>query len=90
MLQLSQPAEVPCSCLYADLYMLRRFLRARSHDLAKAKAMFLAHLQWRKEFGADDLDKFEFTERDAVISVYPQGYHKVDKQVLCTHLESCT
>lgn len=61
--------------------MLRRFLRARSHDLAKAQAMFLAHIQWRKDFGADELDKFEFTERDAVISVYPQGYHKVDRQV---------
>ena len=65
----------------ADMHMLRRFLRARSHDVAKAKAMFLAHIQWRKEFGVDELDSFEFTERDAVISLYPQGYHKTDKLV---------
>lgn len=65
----------------ADMHMLRRFLRARSHDLAKARAMFLAHIQWRKEFGVDELDNFEFTERDAVISLYPQGYHKTDKLV---------
>ena len=77
----------------ADIHMLRRYLRARGHDLAKAKAMFLAHIQWEKDFGVAELDQFEFTERDAVISVYPQGYHKVDKQVrallkawLCLHL----
>ncbi|KAL3132182.1 hypothetical protein ABBQ32_008786 [Trebouxia sp. C0010 RCD-2024] len=62
-----------------DMYMQRRFLRARNHDVQKAKAMFMAHVQWRKEFGADTLDEFVFHERDAIISLYPQGYHKTDK-----------
>ena len=65
----------------ADMYMQRRFLRARSHDIAKAKAMFMAHMQWRKEFGVDELHNFVFQERDAMISLYPQGYHKTDKVV---------
>ncbi|DBA77767.1 hypothetical protein WJX77_009166 [Trebouxia sp. C0004] len=62
-----------------DMYMQRRFLRARNHDVAKAKAMFMTHMQWRKEFGVDQLDQFVFQERDAMISLYPQGYHKMDK-----------
>lgn len=41
----------------------------------------MAHVQWRKEFGADTLDQFVFQERDAIISLYPQGYHKTDKMV---------
>ena len=43
--------------------------------------MFRAHIQWRREFGADELDNFHFHERDAFISMYPQGYHKTDKIV---------
>lgn len=62
-----------------DMYMQRRFLRARNHDVAKAKAMFMTHMQWRREFGVDQLDQFVFQERDAMISLYPQGYHKMDK-----------
>ena len=50
--------------------------------------MFMAHVQWRKEFGADTLDQFVFQERDAIISLYPQGYHKTDKMVgfICLQL----
>jgi hypothetical protein len=66
----------------ADLYTYRRFLRARQHDLARAKAMWHDHLAWRKEYEADTiLDNFHFHERDAFISLYPQGYHKTDKMV---------
>ena len=44
--------------------------------------MFTADAEWRKEFGTDTiLDDFHFHERDAFISVYPQGYHKTDKMV---------
>ena len=67
--------------LSADRYTLRRFLRARSHNVAKALQMFKAHLEWRREFGTDELDKFHFHERDAFISLYPQGYHMTDKLV---------
>ncbi|KAL4418792.1 hypothetical protein ABPG77_005506 [Micractinium sp. CCAP 211/92] len=63
-----------------DRFYLRRFLRARQHELPRAKAMFLAHLKWRKENGIDGiLEDFHFQERDAFLSIYPQGYHKTDK-----------
>jgi hypothetical protein len=34
---------------------LLRFLRARGFNIAKAKAMFEAMLEWRKEIGADTI-----------------------------------
>lgn len=64
----------------ADKYYLRRFLRARHHDLRKAIDMFLAHLKWREDFGVDTiLEDFHFHERDAFLTLYPQGYHKTDR-----------
>lgn len=38
-----------------DDQSLLRFLRARSFDIAKAKAMFEAMLEWRQEVGADTI-----------------------------------
>ena len=61
--------------------MYRRFLRARQHDVPRAVEMWTAHLAWRREIGADTiLEDFHFPERDAFISLYPQGYCNVDKQ----------
>eukprot|EP00887_Chlorella_sp_A99_P007107 scaffold2.g7107.t1 len=63
-----------------DRYYLRRFLRARQHNLGRAQEMFLAHLKWRAQSDVDAiLDDFQFTERDAFLTLYPQGYHKTDK-----------
>ena len=67
-----------------DVYMLRRFLRARQHDIPRAKEFWAQHIKWRQEFGVDEMDKFHFHERDAFISLYPQGYHKTDKMVCST------
>ena len=65
-----------------DWYFLRRFLRARQHDLKRAKEMYAATVRWRAEFGTDTImEDFHFHERDAFISLYPQGYHKTDKSV---------
>ena len=67
-----------------DMYFLRRFLRARQHDLKRAKEMYTASMKWRREFGVEDVtNNFHFTERDAFIALYPQGYHKTDKLVRC-------
>jgi hypothetical protein len=64
----------------ADKVYLRRFLRARQHDIPRAKEMFLAHLQWRHDNSIDTiLDDFHFHERDAFLTLYPQGYHKTDR-----------
>jgi hypothetical protein len=42
--------------------------------------MFLAHLKWRKDVGVDTiLEDFHFHERDAFLTLYPQGYHKTDR-----------
>lgn len=44
--------------------------------------MYAASMKWRAEFGVDTiLEDFHFHERDAFISLYPQGYHKTDKTV---------
>lgn len=66
--------------LRADYFTLLRFLRARNYDLDKAAKMWLDHMDWRKEFNVDTiLDDFNFTEKEAFITAYPQGYHKTDK-----------
>ena len=65
---------------HTDDYKLRRFLRARQHDLARAREMWDKHVRWREEFGVDtELPSFHFHERDAFVSLYPQGYHRVDR-----------
>ena len=54
--------------------MLRRFLRARKHDIAKAKEMVLKTVDWRKETGADTIRKtFDFHEREEFHKHYPEG-----------------
>lgn len=63
-----------------DKYYIRRFLRARQHDLEKARHMYADHVKWRKEFDVAGIVKdFNFHERDLFLTLYPQGYHKTDK-----------
>lgn len=62
-----------------DATMLR-FLRARKFDLEKAIAMFKDCEAWRKEFGTDTiLTDFHYEEKPLVAQMYPQYYHKTDK-----------
>lgn len=59
---------------------LLRFLRARKFDVAKAKLMFVNCEKWRKDFGTNTiLEDFHYTEKPLVASMYPQYYHKTDK-----------
>lgn len=59
---------------------LVRFLRARSFDVAKARAMYEGMLDWRKEIGADTIkESFQFPERKAIKDLYPHFHHKTDK-----------
>lgn len=63
-----------------DKASLLRFLRARKFDLAKAKQMFVNCEKWRKEFGTDTiLTDFHYDEKPLVAKMYPQYYHKTDK-----------
>ncbi len=71
-----------CNQCTPDYYTIRRFVRARQHDLDRAYTMLVNHIAWRKETGADNiLDTFSFSERDSFLTIYPQGYHKTDKMV---------
>eukprot|EP01025_Chloroclados_australasicus_P002455 TRINITY_DN1055_c0_g1_i2.p1 TRINITY_DN1055_c0_g1~~TRINITY_DN1055_c0_g1_i2.p1 ORF type:complete len:492 (-),score=36.16 TRINITY_DN1055_c0_g1_i2:370-1845(-) len=64
-----------------DYYMLLRFLRGRDYDVEKATEMVKNHIQWRYEYGTDTIiEDFDFKERNQFLAVYPQGYHKTDKQ----------
>ncbi|GMM29086.1 phosphatidylinositol/phosphatidylcholine transfer protein [Martiniozyma asiatica (nom. inval.)] len=57
-----------------------RFLRARKFDIMKAKEMYEACENWRKEFGTDSiLTDFHYEEKAEVMQYYPQYYHKTDK-----------
>lgn len=57
-----------------------RFLRARKFDVVKAKEMFIKCEKWRKEFGTNTiLQDFEYSEKPLVAKLYPQYYHKTDK-----------
>merc|ERR1712080_51597 len=64
-----------------DNASLLRFLRARKFDLAKAKQMFVEGEEWRKKYGTDTiLEDFQYHEKPLVASMYPQYYHKTDKE----------
>lgn len=59
---------------------LLRFLRARKFVLEKAKTMFVDCETWREKFGTNTiLTDFQYTEKPLVAKMYPQYYHKTDK-----------
>lgn len=64
-----------------DDALLLRFLRARKFDLSKALHMFIECEKWRELFGANTiLADFHYTEKPLVARMYPQYYHKTDKE----------
>ncbi|RLV90820.1 SEC14 cytosolic factor [Spathaspora sp. JA1] len=62
-----------------DASMLR-FLRARKFQLELSLEMFVNCEKWREEFGVNTiLQDFHYEEKPIVASMYPQYYHKTDK-----------
>lgn len=59
---------------------LLRFLRARKFQVDKASEMFIHCEQWRESTGVNTILKdFHYTEKPLVAKMYPQYYHKTDK-----------
>ena len=66
--------------LHFDDHDILRFCRARKFDLPKMQIMFTNFMNWRKSDEIDNIiETFKFDERDAVMNVYPHGYHGIDK-----------
>lgn len=63
-----------------DNNYLIRFLRARKLKIEKALDMFKKYIQWRDEIKVDDIFNDDFPEEADILSIYPQGLHKVDKE----------
>ena len=69
-------------------FLLYRFLRARKYDLEKATEMFTNYINWRKSENVDELCKtFTFSEAQKLAEIYPQFYHKTDKQGRTVYIE---
>mmetsp|Transcript_23398 Transcript_23398/g.11263 ORF Transcript_23398/g.11263 Transcript_23398/m.11263 type:complete len:150 (+) Transcript_23398:126-575(+) len=45
------------------------------------------HLEWRKNFGTDEVLDYEYPEVEEVRKAYAHGYHKVDRQGRPVYIE---
>ena len=75
------PELHPTSPLYIrfdDIY-LNRFVRARQYKFNDVVIMVNNHIQWLREFNVADIMEFRFEELEQFRTVYPHGYHGIDK-----------
>jgi hypothetical protein len=65
-----------------DNKTLRRFLRARDHDIDKASTMFLKYLKWRKSAIPNGFISEEEVKNEIVQGkVYMQGFDKTGRPI---------
>jgi hypothetical protein len=73
--------EVDLAPEWRDLECLRRYLRARKHDILKAKEMVLKTLKWRETVKADTVaEDLNFTEKIQFHQHYPEGFFCTDRE----------
>lgn len=72
-----QPSS-PLHIRFDDAY-LNRFVIARKYQLDEVLIMVLNHLEWFKNLHVADIMNFRYTELEQFRTVYPHGYHGVDK-----------
>lgn len=66
----------------ADLSCINRFLSAADQDVDRAYEMLMEMVEWRCNNGVEDIwSSYVCHQRAALLSAYPQGYHKTDRMV---------
>ncbi|KAL9252040.1 Phosphatidylinositol transfer protein 3-like protein [Drosera capensis] len=66
-----------------DDMTLRRFLRARDHDIPKASTMFLNYLTWRRSFiPRDGISKEDIRNKLAMNNIFLQGFDKLGRPIV--------
>ncbi|KAF8510074.1 CRAL-TRIO domain-containing protein [Hysterangium stoloniferum] len=85
----------PGDTIGCDDWTLIRFLRARNFNVKETKTMLIKCQEWRKSVEGvginalyDEMDIFDYPERETVSKYWPVWYHKTDKQgrPLCVHI----
>lgn len=56
-----------------------RFLKARKFEIPKALEMYKKYVEWRQEFGTDEILSFRVPELSRIKECYPHGYHRTDR-----------
>lgn len=63
--------------------MIRRFLRARNHDIEKATNLLIKYLKWRKEFvPGGSISPSEISSQLADNKLFMQGLDKMGRPVV--------
>lgn len=71
-----------------DDYALLRFLRARSFDVSKAKAMYEAMIEWRQEIGADTIKEVGDHPFGVDVQAHPVAEQHLVASSIVMHLVS--
>ncbi|KAK9934250.1 hypothetical protein M0R45_021402 [Rubus argutus] len=69
-----------------DDFMIRRFLRARDHDIEKASTLFLKYLSWKKSFMPNgSISESEIPRELAQNKLFMQGVDKKGRPIVVTY-----